>query len=26
VALATQHGRWDEIERYLEVLTEGTGR
>jgi 2-polyprenyl-6-methoxyphenol hydroxylase-like FAD-dependent oxidoreductase len=26
VALATRHGRWDEIERYLEVLTQGTGR
>jgi hypothetical protein len=21
VALATRHGRWDEIERYLDVLT-----
>ena len=26
VALATRQGRWDEIERYLEVLTQGTGR
>ena len=24
VALATRHGRWDEIGRYLEVLTAGT--
>jgi 2-polyprenyl-6-methoxyphenol hydroxylase-like FAD-dependent oxidoreductase len=26
VALATQHDRWDEIAKYLEVLTKGTGR
>jgi 2-polyprenyl-6-methoxyphenol hydroxylase-like FAD-dependent oxidoreductase len=26
VALATRHGRWDEVERYLEVVTQGTGR
>jgi 2-polyprenyl-6-methoxyphenol hydroxylase-like FAD-dependent oxidoreductase len=26
VALATQHGRWEEVEQYLEVLTQGTGR
>jgi 2-polyprenyl-6-methoxyphenol hydroxylase-like FAD-dependent oxidoreductase len=24
VSLATRHGRWDEIERYLKVLTQGT--
>ena len=26
VALATRHGRWDEIERYLDVLTSGEKR
>jgi 2-polyprenyl-6-methoxyphenol hydroxylase-like FAD-dependent oxidoreductase len=26
VALATRHGRWNEVEQYLEVLTQGTGR
>jgi len=26
VALATRHGRWDEVEQYLEVLTQGAGR
>jgi 2-polyprenyl-6-methoxyphenol hydroxylase-like FAD-dependent oxidoreductase len=26
VALATRHGRWEEVEQYLEVLTQGTGR
>jgi hypothetical protein len=26
VALATKHDRWDEIAKYLEVLTKGTGR
>jgi 2-polyprenyl-6-methoxyphenol hydroxylase-like FAD-dependent oxidoreductase len=26
VALATRHGRWDDVEQYLEVLTQGAGR
>jgi 2-polyprenyl-6-methoxyphenol hydroxylase-like FAD-dependent oxidoreductase len=26
VALATRHGRWNEVEQYLEALTEGRGR
>jgi 2-polyprenyl-6-methoxyphenol hydroxylase-like FAD-dependent oxidoreductase len=26
VALATRHGRWNEVEQYLEVLTQGRGR
>jgi 2-polyprenyl-6-methoxyphenol hydroxylase-like FAD-dependent oxidoreductase len=26
VALATRHGRWNEVKQYLEVLTQGRGR